>query len=197
MNEKLKVIDSATLKKGKKLDIANIPAVLQTAENNKFLAEAARLGFEPKYTQEEAVQHYKKILALLSDFFSGKTKTLKDYIMQRLEEAVQQQHFEYAANVRDMYTKVDLLTEKQNVVLSRPVTGNIVLIKSIGEWRVCCLIKLYEGKIIDIIRYKQHHNDGEVSSLLSSFQREVGELKWSSWDGKNTDPLADILTVDQ
>ena len=197
VNEKLKIIDSKNFKKEKKIDVTNIPTVLQTIDNNKFLAEAARLGFEPKYSYDESVHQYKKILSLLSDFFSGKTKTLKEYIMQRLEESVQQQHFEYAAKLRDMYTKVDLLTEKQNVVLSRPVTGNIVLIKSIGERRVCCLIKLYEGKIIDIIRYKQHHNDGEVSSLLNSFQREVGELKRSSWDGKNTELLADILTLDQ
>lgn len=170
---------------------------MQTAENNKFLAEAARLGFTPKYDDTSAKAEYAKILHLLSDFFSGKTKTLKDYIMQRLEEAVQQEHFEYAAKLRDMYTKVDLLTEKQNVVLSRPVTGNIVLIKPIGERRVCCLIKLYEGKVIDIIRYKQHYNDGEPSSLLNSFQREVGEMKRNTRDGKNTETISDMVNVDE
>ncbi len=69
--------------------------------------------------------------------------------------------------------------------------------KEIGERRVCCVVKLYEGKIIDIIRYKQHQNDGDVSSLMSAFNREIGELSWNYWqDGKLT-PCPDIVTCDE
>ncbi|MBP6910726.1 hypothetical protein KBC03_03935 [Patescibacteria group bacterium] len=98
----------------------------------------------PKHDYISSKEQYKRIISLLTDFFTGRTKTLKEYIMERLEDAVRKEHFEYAAQIRDMYGKVDMLTEKQNVVLSRPVTGNIVEIKMIGEWRVCCMVKLFE-----------------------------------------------------
>lgn len=42
--------------------------------------------------------------------------------MERMEDAVKKQHFEYAAQIRDMYAKVDVLTEKQHVVLTKAVT---------------------------------------------------------------------------
>lgn len=59
------------------------------------------------------------------------------------------------------------------------------------------MVKLYEGKIIDIIRYKQHQNDGDVSSLMNAFNREIGELRWNYWqDGKLT-PCLDIVTCDE
>ncbi len=117
--------------------------------------------------------------------------------MERLEDAVKKQHFEYAAQIRDMYGKVDILTEKQNVVLSRAVTGNIVEIKMIGEWYVCCMVKLFEGKIIDIIRYKQHQNDGDVSSLAVSFNREVGTLNWKLLQEGKLNPCDDIIACDE
>lgn len=164
---------------------------------NKFLAEANRIGFQSKFDYEESKKHYKRMISLLADFFSGRTKLLSDYIMERLNEAVKKQHFEYAAQIRDMYGKVWQLTEKQNVVLSRPVTWNIVEMKMIGEWRVCCMVKLYEGKIIDIIRYKQHQNDGDLSSLAKSFDREVGELQWHYWKDNKLVVCDDIIKFDE
>ncbi len=163
----------------------------------KYVDEAKRMGFEPKYDYEESKKQYKKIIALLTDFFSGRTKLLEEYIMERLNEAVKKQHFEYAAQIRDMYWKVGQLTEKQNVVLSRPVTWNIVEIKMIGEWRVCCMVKLYEGKIIDIIRYKQHQNDGDISSLAKTFEREFGTMNWHFREEEKLLACEDILSCEE
>lgn len=80
------------------------------------------MGFVEKFAYEESKELYKKIISLTVDFFSGKSKNLKEYIMERLEDAVKKQHFEYAAQIRDMYGKIGQVTERQNVVLSRPVT---------------------------------------------------------------------------
>lgn len=197
VEEKLKIIDPKNIKKWKPLDIKQIEPTVQTTGDNKFLMEAKRIWFVPKYDYDTSKKQYKRIISLLADFFSWRTKTLKDYIMERLEDAVRKQHFEYAAQIRDMYGKVDILTEKQNVVLSRPVTWNIVEIKVIGEWYVCCMVKLFEGKIIDIIRYKQHQNDGDISSLAVSFNREVWELKWSTLQEGKLNTCEDIITCDE
>lgn len=75
-----------------------------------------------KYDYPQSKEQYKKIISLIVDFFGGKVKTLKDYIMERLNEAVAKQHFEYAAQIRDMFGKIGQVTERQHVVLSRPVT---------------------------------------------------------------------------
>ncbi len=199
VEEKLKIINPNKMirKEDGGLDIKNIEPTVQTSGDNKYLSEAKRIWFVPKHDYISSKEQYKRIISLLTDFFTGRTKTLKEYIMERLEDAVRKEHFEYAAQIRDMYGKVDMLTEKQNVVLSRPVTGNIVEIKMIGEWRVCCMVKLFEWKIIDIIRYKQHQNDGDVSSLANAFNREVGDFAWSYFaEGKLT-PCEDIVTCDE
>lgn len=199
VEEKLKIIDPHKMlrKEDGWLDIKNIESTVQTTGDNKFLSEAKRIGFVPKYDYPDSKQQYKRIISLLADFFWGRTKLLKDYIMERLEDAVRKQHFEYAAQIRDMYAKVDILTERQNVVLSRPITGNIVEIKMIGEWWVCCMVKLFEWKIIDIIRYKQHQNDGDVSSLVTAFNREVVEFQWSYHKEWKLTPCDDIIKCDE
>lgn len=42
--------------------------------------------------------------------------------MDRMQDAVAKEHFEYAAQIRDMFGKIGQVTERQHVVLSRPVT---------------------------------------------------------------------------
>ena len=59
------------------------------------------------------------------------------------------------------------------------------------------MVKLFEGKIIDIIRYKQHQNDGDVSSLAASFNREVGELKRSVLQEGKLNPCDEIIACDE
>lgn len=52
--------------------------------------------------------------------------------MQQMKEAVAKQHFEYAAKLRDLYSGISVITEKQHVVISELVTGKIMKVREIS-----------------------------------------------------------------
>ncbi len=51
--------------------------------------------------------------------------------------------------------------------------------------------------MIDIIRYKQHQNDGDVSSLVTAFNREVADFKWNYYTSGKITPCDDMLLCDE
>jgi excinuclease UvrABC nuclease subunit len=60
-------------------------------------------AFKPEMTYEESLLENKKLVALLVDFFAGKTKPIQESIMDLMKDAVAHQHFEYAGQLRDIY----------------------------------------------------------------------------------------------
>lgn len=122
--------------------------------------------------QEEAKQDLQYIV----NFFKGNTGPVEKEIRQKIEDAIQQQHFEWAAKLRDMLLHMEQFTEKQTVVLSESNSGYIAEIRDLGNWRVYVVLYLYKGKIIDIIRQKISKDDYEQDSLLTLLRLEYGNL---------------------
>jgi len=52
-------------------------------------------------------------------------------LRKQLEEAVQKQHFEWAANLRDIYRHIEQFVEKQHVELPKNVSGYVLEIRQI------------------------------------------------------------------
>lgn len=48
-----------------------------------------------------------------------------------LDQAIEKEHFERAAKLRDMYFKIDLVTQRQTVTLSETCTGTFGVIDRI------------------------------------------------------------------
>lgn len=132
-------------------------------------------AFTPTMTHAESVQENKEIIKLLVDFFWWKTKTIEEKIMQQMKEAVAKQHFEYAAKLRDLYSGISVITEKQHVVISELVTGKIMKVREISWWYVLAIVNMYEWKMIDVIRLKYRVSDTELDDIVSDFRTEYGE----------------------
>ncbi len=111
---------------------------------------------------------YSKIISSVVDFFKWKTKPIQKEINQQIQEAITAEHFERAAKLRDILLSINSFVEQQAVVISSPITGHIMEIREIWDWRVVAVIYLYRGKVVDIIRQKISKSDYEKDSLLAN-----------------------------
>ena len=121
-------------------------------------------------------QQAQKDLQYIVNFFKGNTGAVETEIREKIDDAIKQQHFEWAAKLRDMLLHMEQFTEKQTVVLSQANSGYIAEIREVGNWRVYVVLYLYQGKIIDIIRQKISKDDYEQDSLLTLLRVEYGDL---------------------
>ncbi|MEI8091932.1 MAG: hypothetical protein WCG98_07150 [bacterium] len=127
-------------------------------------------------SRDEAKQEYTKIIHTITSFFKGNTKPIKDVIKEHIQEASQQNNFERAGRLRDIFLEIDNLTEQQTVVLPESVTGYIIHVKPVGKWWLYIILYFYQGKLIDIIRHKEHQGDKESDEIIFDLQREFGTL---------------------
>jgi excinuclease UvrABC nuclease subunit len=137
------------------------------------LAQSEKLR---NFSEAMAKDNYQKIISVLESFFKGNTKPIETLLNQEIQEAIKLQHFEWAGKLRDIYLHVGEFTEKQTVVLSKPLTGHIFMIKEIGEWFVYVLIYFYEGKLVDIISQKVSKIEYDEHSLIVSMEAEFGDF---------------------
>jgi excinuclease ABC subunit C len=112
----------------------------------------------------------------LTSFFKGNTKPIKDEVKKQIQKAILKQHFERAAKLRDIFTEIDALTEQQTVVVQEKIQGYVIHVKQVGQWWIYILLYFYEGKLIDIIRHKEHINDKEEDEIVFDLNREFGTL---------------------
>lgn len=124
----------------------------------------------------ETAEEYKKIIQTITSFFKWNTKPIKDIIKQQIHQASQQNNFERAAKLRDIFVEIDNLTEQQTVVLTEKSTGYIIQVRPVGQRRIYIILYFYEWKLIDIIRHKEHQNDKESDEIIFDLQREFGTL---------------------
>ncbi len=122
-------------------------------------------------------EDYKDIIATIVSFFKGNTKPIEDEIYHQIEEAVIHENFEWAAQLRDIYTSLQGFVEKQNVVLPEKIDGYLALMKSIGSKYIYTVLVFTKGKLMDVITSKEQQSDIEEDSLSLAIQRTFGEGK--------------------
>lgn len=136
-------------------------------------------------SRNDAKQEYTKVMHTIISFFKWNTKPIKDVIKQQIREASQQNNFERAAKLRDIFVEIDELTQQQTVVLPETETWYVIQVKPVGTWRIYVILYFYQGKLIDIIRHKEHQSEKEADEIVFDLQREFGTL----YEQKNTDEL--------
>jgi excinuclease UvrABC nuclease subunit len=88
-------------------------------------------GGGKKFTPEEVRDEYNIIMKQFISFFKGDTKRVEQEILHQIERAVTQQHFEWAANLRDIYYHIEQFVEKQHVELPKNISGYVLEIRQI------------------------------------------------------------------
>ena len=110
---------------------------------------------------------------LFISFFKGNTAPVEKELKRQIHLAVQQEHFEWAAKLRDIYVHIAQMVEKQHVELEKPITGAVVEIRDIGAWHVFVLLRFYEGRLIDVVRDKVSMDDGDQDWMLANLEAEL------------------------
>ena len=94
---------------------------------------------------EEYRQHLNKIKV----FFSGRIAPVIKLIGTEMQKAAREKKFEKAASLRDQLRALNMLEEKQNVIMPKPVDWDIVGL-AVDEGIACVnLFKIRAGKLMD------------------------------------------------
>ena len=120
-------------------------------------------------------EEYKEILTIITSFFKWNTKPIEREIYHQIEEAIIQENFERAAQLRDIYQSLQWFVEKQNVVLPARKDGYLAIVKIIGTQFIYTVLVFTKGKLMDVITSKEHCSDIEEDSLYLAIQRTFGE----------------------
>jgi len=128
---------------------------------------------------EQAKKEYEEIVKTLKRFFEWDTKPIQDLLLEQINNAIWQQNFERAARLRDILFYIQKLGESyQTVVTHRPRSWWIFLVEQIqGKEQVFTILawaKLFEGKVIDILKLKREQ---PIEEVLEDLQREFWELQ--------------------
>lgn len=127
---------------------------------------------------------YLNIIKMIERFFKWNTKPVEKEIKKQIELASKNQNFERAAKLRDIYLKIESITEQQTVVIPKSISGYFCQVQEISGWLVYIILNFYEWKIVDVIINKQKKDDLDEKSLKSILELELGDLKENKIDNK-------------
>jgi len=167
---------------------------------NELITYAQQQWLIIEKTYEEYRQEYADIVKQIVAFFRGNTKPIKQTILVHIEQAITSQHFERAAKLRDIYTKIDDLAERQTVVVDQHISWTIGYVQTLGSWTVFVLFKVFEGKIIDVIKHKERADDMDMAAFVATVEKEYGEMSRYNKTGKTCEnplPMQSLFFVDK
>ncbi len=127
---------------------------------------------------------------LIKDFFQGKTQKFEKIILEKIDQAIQDQHFERASQLRDIYYQIAEFTQQQYVESAKNLTGYLLSIRSEQEKLVYVLLNFYQGKLIDVIRHHFLLEEVNKEEMIAGFDLEFGKFEpyydryLSSWKSK-------------
>ncbi len=124
----------------------------------------------------EYKEEYRNIVRSISSFFEGNTKEIKKKITDDINEAIQKQHFERCANLKNILVQIDAWTEKQHVVLAPNYSGMIVRITPLQNFWVIIVVKIFEWKMTDVIREKKPKEEWSLNQMKASLETDFGEM---------------------
>ncbi len=122
-------------------------------------------------------KEYSDIIKIIEQFFKWNTKPVEKEIKEQIKLSSENQNFERAAKLRDIYLKIESITEQQTVVIPKSISGYFCQTQEISGRLVYIILNFYEWKIIDVIINKQKKDDLDEKSLKSILELELGDLK--------------------
>ena len=61
---------------------------------------------------------YNDIIKVIKDFFNGDNNSIKKEVLRQINQCIEQENFERAGKLRDIYQNIDTITQKQSAILS-------------------------------------------------------------------------------
>lgn len=153
-------------------------AKLKQKNAQQYIDEAKKHGLVLDKNYDDYKKEYKDIVHKIVSFFQGNTRAIEKDIRSKIQDAIDKQHFEWAAKLRDIYTKIDALTERQRVVVESNLNGFLGIMKQMSGWTVYVIFTLYEGRIIDVFRHKQKSDDLDIAAFVANVENAYGSAQW-------------------
>ena len=123
-------------------------------------------------------EEYDSLIKIILDYFKWNDKPVKNLIEQKINQAVENQNFEYAAILRDIYFKLDKFINKQVVELPSEISGYFIKIREYNGWYFMVYVYVNNWKIIDVVKLKDIENNFIESMKNEWLIKECKEL----WD---------------
>ncbi len=96
-----------------------------------------------------SLDEYKLQLDRICWFLGGNTSKINQELKNEMKLAAGQQQFEKAARLRDQLQSLELLEERQNAILAKPVSWDIISLAEDSGYVSVNLFKIREGKMQD------------------------------------------------
>lgn len=153
----------------------NIIALLNDQKKQNLVEQAKRQWRKQEKSYEEYCAEYAWIVQIVKNCFEWKTSPVLAVLTQEINQAIEKQHFERCAILRDMFTFVQSLDSTyQHIVLNSTQSWYIAHLELCAESRVILIAKITDGKIVDIIRTHLSIDDNTQSNILASLHAEFG-----------------------
>lgn len=150
-------------------------AKLNQKNADNYLIDATKLWFPSDATFQSWRQTSRYMIQLIVDFFNGETDKILTHITHEIEQCITSQNFEYAAKLRDIYHNMDAMTTKQSVILDPQINGAYCLIQQLGTYRVYCILTIQQGKLVDILRFKESVEETSIEQIQLQFEMEYSQ----------------------
>ncbi len=147
-------------------------AKLNQKNADNYLIDATKLWFPADATFQSWRQTSRHMIQLIVDFFNGETDKILWHITHEIDDCIASQNFEYAAKLRDIYHNMDAMTTKQSVILDPQINGAYCLIQQLGTYRVYCILTIQQGKLVDILRFKESVEETSIEQIQLQFEME-------------------------
>lgn len=89
-----------------------------------------------------------------------------------MEDAIAKQHFERCARLKTLLSHIDQRTERQHVVFAPEYDGVIAVITELQAYRIVIIMRIMEGKIIDIVRKHRRQDEFSQTQIISAIEME-------------------------
>ncbi len=123
-------------------------------------------------------KEYEKNIRVIKRFFNWNIKPVSKIILDKINQAIKDQHFEYASMLRDIYYKIDRISEKQTIELSENISWFFIRIRKVKNLYFMIYTKFEEGKLIDIVKLKDNENnflENMINDNIISSYKELEE----------------------
>ncbi|MBI5530641.1 MAG: excinuclease ABC subunit UvrC [Candidatus Doudnabacteria bacterium] len=126
-----------------------------------------------KISLDEYNRHLEKIIK----FLQGDTAGVYSEIKKEMQKAAEQKKFETAARLRDQLRALELLTEKQNVILAKKVDWDVISLAAAENNACINLFKVRGGKLFDKENFiyqlpslwRQNGHEAAASEIINTF----------------------------
>jgi excinuclease ABC subunit C len=121
------------------------------------------------------LDEYQATLGKIIKFLRGETTEIVRDIQSEMKTAAKNKKFEAAARLRDQLRALQILQEKQNVILPKKVDWDLVSLTSSDGFTCVNLFKIREGKMFDKENFVYELPTTELPARLNDFSRSGGQ----------------------